>query len=75
MELYEYLFRKRMKCPEFGEKIGLTGQTIRAVVNGRSPSFQTAKKIVLATNHKVGFKELMKEQYEAFIEEYLRTNK
>ncbi len=75
MKLDRYLFENKIKASVFAKKVGLTQQTITCICKGRVPSFNTARKIVMATNHEVGFAELMPEVYISMISEYLRTQK
>ena len=75
MKLDEYLFKNKMSVVAFAKKLSMTTQTMRSANSGFGISFKTARKIVAETGEKVGYEEIMPEQYITMIGEYLRKNK
>lgn len=51
MKLADYLAQKGIRFSAFGKQIGLTGEAVRLLANGkRSPSARTSRRIFLETS-------------------------
>jgi len=76
MELREYLFRNRIEVKDLSKKSGVNTTTLSTVKCQKTrPSFRTATKIVSATNHHVGYADLLPEIYDEMIKEYIMKTK